>query len=234
MRITFFQHVAFEDPGHILVWAQERNHEVRVIHLYRSEVIPSISSLDMLVVMGGPMGVYDDAAFPFLSEEKALIAACIKQRKKILGICLGAQLIACAAGAAVYKNKQREIGWFPLVKESAGMNSPLFSAFANKEIVFHWHGDTYDLPTRATHLVSSMATSHQAFILDSCALGLQFHIETTPQSLAALIQNCKHELTADTYVQSEKRIIAEAALHYNKMHTLLYALLDAFTERSFI
>ncbi|WP_338834475.1 glutamine amidotransferase [Bradyrhizobium septentrionale] len=148
-----------------------------------SERQDEVASADMVVVMGGPIGVYDAPAYPFLNVEISLLKERLASRKAILGICLGSQLLARAAGSKVYPGKSGiEIGWGPVFLTDAGRQTPL-SVFGSETMVLHWHGDTFDLPTGAELLASTPKYLNQAFAIGTHALGLQFHVETTAEEL---------------------------------------------------
>lgn len=141
MLIHYVQHVPFEGLGSIEGWAHSRGHEVRATRAFAGEAFPTRGNFDMLVVMGGPMNVYEEGAYPFLKDEKRLIGGAVGAGKPVLGICLGSQLIAAALGAKVYKNAEDEVGRFPVeLTEGAGANA-LFSALPRRLMTFHWHGD---------------------------------------------------------------------------------------------
>lgn len=194
MRIHYLQHAAFEGLGCIADWANVKGHPVTVTKFYEDAALPGPQDVDMLIVMGGPMGVYEEAIYPWLAAEKAFIRNMIELGKPVLGICLGSQLIAAALGARVYRNEQKEIGWFPVqFKEEL---APAGTT------VFHWHGDTFDLPEHAVHLASTSVTPHQAFRLGEKVFGLQFHFEVTPATMESMIQHCGEELVPAEFVQS--------------------------------
>jgi GMP synthase-like glutamine amidotransferase len=161
--------------------------------LYEGAPLPRPAELDWLIVMGGPMSVNDENRHSWLRPEKRLISQAIEAGESVLGICLGAQLIASALGARVFPNGCKEIGWFP-VRRSPGSNVELAQLFSEGPEVFHWHGDTFELPSGAVGFLQSEACSNQAFVLGSRVLGLQFHLETTPQGAAALIENSRDEI----------------------------------------
>ncbi|MEI7851737.1 MAG: gamma-glutamyl-gamma-aminobutyrate hydrolase family protein, partial [Kiritimatiellales bacterium] len=192
MNIHWLQHVPFEGLGCIEPWLIENGHDVSCMRLWAGDSFPNTGNVDGLIVMGGPMGVYDEAIYPWLAEEKAFIKKIIAQDKPVLGICLGAQLIAEVLGAKVAKNKQREIGFFPVFGKSAALTEQrppggLRSVATASEdwklpgefMAFHWHGDTFGIPEGAAHLASSAACGNQAFIYKDNVLALQFHLETT-------------------------------------------------------
>lgn len=229
LRIRCFQHVPFEGPAYINDWAVEHNHTLIITHLVEKQALPALDELDFLVVMGGPMGVYEESKYPWMVAEKAFIRSCIESGKPVLGICLGAQLMASAMGAPVVPNHWPEIGWFPLQKSEVGKNQPLMDEFDTKTPVFHWHGDTFGIPMGAKHLLKSEACVNQAFLVADKALALQFHLEMTPQALQGLIDNCGHELLSDEpFIQSASEILANANL-LKKNNEQLAVLLDKLT-----
>jgi len=178
-NIAVIMHVPFEGLGCIEQWITKNNHSVTYIRLYEKHELPDMNAIDWLIVMGGPMGVYDEAIYPWLSEEKTFIKQAIEAGKTVLGICLGSQLIAEVLGAKVYPNKQKEIGWFDVALSERAKTDSLFAGFEDKFPVFHWHGDTFDLPEGSKHLISSEVCKNQAFLYNDKVLGLQFHFEVT-------------------------------------------------------
>lgn len=212
LRIHIFQHAPFEGPGYIESWIKENNHHLTITKFYEPFKIPDHAGFDWLVVMGGPMGVYDDQKFPWLKDEKNFIQEAAQSGKTVIGICLGAQLIASALGAKVYPNKTKEIGWFPLEKTPAGRANNLLKDLPDRFVTFHWHGDTFDLPKGADHLVKTDNCSNQAFVYNEKVIGLQFHLEVTPQALRNMIENCRHELVKDDHIQTESDILGEKRL----------------------
>ncbi len=209
MRIHSLQHVPFEDIGSLAKDVITKGHKLTTTHWYKGDSAPELNSFDVLIVMGGPMGVYDDDIYPWLAEEKALIAAAITAGKKVMGICLGAQLIACVLGAKVTRNAHREIGWFPLKIAAQANNHPIAKLLAECNQVFHWHGDTFEIPAQALLLASSKACAHQAYVIDNQVYGFQFHMETTETSATALIENCSEDLDNSAYVQSADEILQD-------------------------
>jgi GMP synthase-like glutamine amidotransferase len=206
MRIHSLQHVPFEDIGSLAQEIATKGHSLSTTHWYKGDSAPALDSFDVLIVMGGPMGVYDDDIYPWLTAEKELIAEAITSGKKVLGICLGAQLIACVLGAKVTRNAHREIGWFPL-QVNSNSTHPVASILADCHEVFHWHGDTFELPVQAQLIAASQACEHQAYVVDNQIYGFQFHLESTETSTRALIQHCAEDLDASTYVQSAAEML---------------------------
>lgn len=138
-----------------------------------------LAKVSALVVMGGPMGVYETERYPFIMREIELIKASLHRQIPTLGICLGAQLLAAAGGAKVYPGPRKEIGWFPLALKPEAKGDRLLKHCPKPTMVFHWHGDTFDLPKGARHLASSERYPHQAFRMGESAWGFQFHLEMT-------------------------------------------------------
>ncbi|HAR63536.1 MAG TPA: amidotransferase [Candidatus Margulisbacteria bacterium] len=209
MRIHYLQHVPFEGPGMISLWARESNNTLSSTLLYRGDTFPAQDTFDWLIVMGGPMGVYDEDRYGWLAQEKAFIKQAIDSNKLVLGICLGAQLIAAVLGAEVKRNTCKEIGWFQVNLTAQGRQSPMFSSFPDTFMAFHWHGDTFEIPVGAHRLAQSEACVNQAFIYQNRVLGLQFHLEASSQSLHNLIENCREELVTSSYIQPEASIVSE-------------------------
>ena len=227
MRIHYFQHVPFETPANIKNWAKEKGHSIKGTHLYKNQPFPDFASFDMLVIMGGPMGVYDEDKYPFLKKEKVFIENTINLGKKVIGICLGAQIIAEVLGAKVYKNKYKEIGWFPVNLTEESKKSFLFESFPEEFTPFHWHGDTFELPQNAKKIAYNEATENQAFEFNNGkVVGFQFHLETTIESAQALIQNSQEELKEKgKYIQSEKEMLSKNE-YFTVIKYLLYDFLD--------
>jgi GMP synthase-like glutamine amidotransferase len=219
MRAHYFQHVPFEGLGSIESWLSSAGYDITSTQFYESEVLPRAGDLDLLVVMGGPMSVNDEATLPWLIREKAFVRECVANGVPVLGVCLGAQMIASALGARVYPNREKEIGWFPIeAVPSATQDTFTFPAAID---VFHWHGETFDLPPGAVPLARSAACEHQAFQVGRKTIALQFHLETTPESAAEIVRHCAHELTPSAYVQSADQMLAVPADRYHAINRLM-------------
>jgi len=202
MRIHYLQQVPFEDPAYFFEWAKKNNVPITGTHCYREATYPDISSFDCLLIMGGPMSIHDEIEYPWLSKEKIVIKSCLDAGKKIIGICLGAQLLAEILGATVMQNDQKEIGFFPIQ-----FNAPKLGLKDETLLAFHWHGETFNIPEGANHLAESEACKNQAFMYKDQVLAFQFHLESTTESIHKLIDNCRTEIIVDSYVQDENTML---------------------------
>jgi GMP synthase (glutamine-hydrolysing) len=229
LRIHYLQHVPFEDLGCIEEWSIAKGHLLTSTKFYENAIFPELLDFDWLIVMGGPMGVYDQEKYNWLSSEKEFIASAINARKVILGVCLGAQLIASVLGAKVYPNSQKEIGWFPISLTQE--NSDLTSLGKNGDSfpVFHWHGDTFDLPQNATRIASSEVCLNQAFCYHGNVIGLQFHFEITEKSLVNMVAFCGEELVDAPYIQNDETILSNKNL-VGEVNNRMYRLLDELEQ----
>ena len=223
MRAHVFQHVSFEGLGSIAGWLTAAGWTISGTRFYDDPTLPKLDEVDFLVVMGGPMSVNDEARRPWLAQEKRFIRQAIEGGKPVLGICLGAQLIARALGARVYPNREKEIGWFP-VQGVASARGELFQ-FPEAMEVFHWHGETFDLPPGAVHLARSEGCENQAFQLGRSVIGLQFHLETTPEGARELVENCREELRPARFVQTETEILASGGEKYRAINGVMARVL---------
>ena len=231
MRFHIIQHVAFEGPAAIESWLKRRNFTITTTRFFLGDTLPVQEDFDVLIVMGGPMGVEDVQQYPWLTEERRFIQESIGNGKYILGICLGAQLIARACNARVIKNKYREIGWFDISIKDENLPGILKDVFPEKKEVFHWHGDTFEIPLGAIHFAASEACANQGFILHDRVIGLQFHIETTLDSAALLVKNCGDDLDASMYVQSATEILDDST-RFNRINQILSRLLENLVENA--
>lgn len=231
MRAHYLQHVPFEGLGCIEPWLRRAGYEVTATRFYDSEELPPPADVDLVVAMGGPMSVNDEQQYPWLAAEKRFIGAVIELGRPVLGVCLGAQLIASARGAAVYPNKVKEIGWLPIqgVEPGANAEHPATFRFPPFLEVFHWHGDTFDLPEGAVRLARSNGALNQAFQLGDSVVGMQFHLDTTPDSARALVEHCRDELVPSMYVQSEQRILAAEPAKYRALNGWMDQVLSFIT-----
>ncbi len=204
-KIQILQHVPFESPGFLLMLPDDE-FSISVSHVYKGDTLPDHKSYDLLVILGGPMNVDEHDLYPWLESEKKYIRNVIDAQGKVLGICLGAQLIASALGAKVTKNRCKEIGWFPIRKTASGRSSTLLQNIPDSCPALHWHGDTFDIPQNASHEISSDACRNQLFTYNNRVIGMQFHFEATIKCIDALIDNCRAELVPEMYIQDADTI----------------------------
>ncbi len=207
MRMHCVQHAAFEDMAGIGAWAKARGHSVHTTRIFAGEELPLQGSFDWLIVMGGPMGAGDEKAYPWLKEEKRFIRNAVAVGKIVLGVCLGAQLLSDALGGTVTKNPHKEIGWFPVKLTPEAARSPAFRSLPPEFTAFQWHGDTFSIPPGARKLASSEACDNQAFEIGR-AVGLQFHLESTEESIENLLAHCPGDLDGGRFVQDTAHIRA--------------------------
>jgi len=231
LRVHHLQHVPFEGLGSMGPYLDSRGHSLSSTHLYLGQDLPPVRDLDWVIVMGGPMGVHDEEQYGWLRQEKAFIRKAIDAGKTVLGVCLGAQLMADALGAAVRRNGFREIGWFPVQTDEGMELTVLGDVIPPCLDAFHWHGDTFDIPDGAVRLGSSEACRNQGFILDDRILALQFHLETTPDSARALVENCGHELDGSLYVQTSAEMLADPQ-RFGRINAVMRTLLERLEERT--
>ena len=229
MRAHYFQHVPFEGLGYIEKWLSGAGYNITGTRFYEKSELPDFESVDFLVIMGGPMSVNDEKIFPWLREEKQFIRKYISTQKPAIGICLGAQLLADVLGAKIYPNKQKEIGWFPI--NPNGSIKTRFQ-FSPETTVFHWHGETFDLPPEAILLAESDGCKHQAFEFRESIYGFQFHLEVTPDTVEKMILNCGHELTQGRYIQTADEIRKLTDQYYGNANKLLEKILARITRRN--
>ena len=230
IRIHYFQHVVHEGLGSIEEWISLSGHSLTSTRFFESAKLPEISDIDWLIIMGGPMNVHNEEQFPWLADEKKFIRHAVDAGKTVLGICLGSQLISVVLGARVYQNSEKEIGWFDIELTSFAQSCNLFFDMGSRLKVFHWHGDTFDLPEDAIHLASSAGCKNQAFIYNGKVLALQFHLETTCDSLLEMIERGRKELTTGKYVQTEKELLKNKQL-IESNRKILFILLTRLAEQ---
>lgn len=222
-RIHWLQHAEHEDSGCIEPWLRSRGHAVSHTRLYAGERPPAVSTFDWLIVMGGPMNIYQHDQHPWLVYEKQLINDACVSNKKIMGICLGSQLVADVLGGPVSLNKYQEIGWFNVNMDTNNNKSSLMDGIGSSYLAFHWHGDTYALPPGAKRLASSEACPQQAFSWGDRVLGLQFHLEVTAANAREWLRLDPPK--PDRYVQTPDYILSDES-RFAENNRLMCRLLE--------
>lgn len=187
-RVTLLQHVPQAPAGRIGLWALENGLGLERVRLWAGDPVPSADEMDALVLLGGSMRVDDGDAHPWLADERALIQAAAEAGVPVLGVGLGAQLIAAALGGSVEAMEAPEIGLFPVETTDAAGQHPLTKAWPKRFTPLHWHADRVELPSKARLLASSEACREQAFAIDEHVLGLAFHLELDPQDVDAIAE----------------------------------------------
>jgi len=228
-RLHWLQHVPFEGLGSIEAWAMGKGFSIDVTRWHLGDSPPAPQTPDWLVIMGGPMNIYEEDQYPWLREEKRFIDGAVRAGKVVLGICLGAQLLADVLGAGVRRGSQREIGWFEVQKDPAALADPLAAAFPDAFTAFHWHGDMFDIPQGAVPLGRSQACANQGFLKGLRVAALQFHLETTAASAADLITHCGHEIVAGDFIQGAEQMMGNGR-RFESINGLMARFLDRLYE----
>ncbi|CAB5124932.1 Glutamine amidotransferase, class I [Olavius algarvensis associated proteobacterium Delta 3] len=229
-RIAYLQHVPFEGLGSIDGWARHHGHTAAATRLFEAHAFPALADFDWVIIMGGPMGVHDDETHSWLGNEKRFINQAIRAGKVVIGICLGAQLIADVLGARVFRNAYREIGWFPMrLQGKEGID--VFRDLPNTIEAFHWHGDTFDMPSGAVEIGSSEACRNQGFVYSENVYAFQFHLEVTLEGAHGLIRNCSEEMVDGKYIQTGEEIIRDPR-RFESANEHMTAILRRIDERS--
>jgi GMP synthase (glutamine-hydrolysing) len=211
MRVWVLQHIHCETLGTIAAALDSRGIAPHYVRTFEGQTVPKdMDAAAALIIMGGPMGVYELDRYPFLRDEMALIEQALKAKKPILGVCLGSQLLAAALGAEVKKGKAKEIGWYPVTLNEASFSDPLWTGIDPSFMAYHWHGDIFDLPPGAVSLASSTLTRCQAYRYGANAYGFLFHMEVTADMIATMVQTFGDELleqgiTGQSIVESAKQ-----------------------------
>ena len=228
MRAHILQHVPFEGIGSIAYWLKKRGAIVTYTRFFEDACLPDLSGLSLIIIMGGPMSVNDGSKFTWLKEEKEFIKKALNSGVSVVGVCLGAQLIANALGSRVYPNPKKEIGWFPVtaVSDKAGTFT-----LPDEFTAFHWHGETFDLPAGAVRLAKSRACENQAFQIGRNVIGLQFHLEATPESVRAIVNNCGSELSPGEYIQAAQELLCADNTAYTGINRIMDEMLSYLTKK---
>jgi GMP synthase-like glutamine amidotransferase len=229
MRVVCLQHADYEGPGAIARWVADRGHSMATV-MPIFESYPSLDDFDMLIVMGGPMGAYEEATYPWLAAEKRFIAEAIEAGRRVFGVCLGSQLVAEAIGGKAHPHTAREVGWLPVTLTPEGRYSRALAVLPDTFVVGEWHGDTFDLPEGVKTAASSAICANQAFeCRDSLVVGVQFHLEWTPEMLVELVERhgewLSQEVGADPNVVTAAEFLSPLP-ELARGHELLFALLD--------
>lgn len=230
LRAHYLQHVPFEDLGRIEDWLLDNQFAVTSSQLHEYSSFPKISDIDWLIVLGGPMSVDDLDVHPWLEFELNFIKEAIAANKTVLGICLGAQLIAKALGAQVKANPYTEIGWFPIKFTKAAKDAPHFDHFPDELTVFHWHGQTFDLPPGAVLMASSEACQNQIFQVGDRIFGFQCHLESKEEGIFELLDHCRDEVVRAPFIQSGANLFNKMPIFMPTMNSAFFEFLNQILE----
>jgi GMP synthase (glutamine-hydrolysing) len=218
-EVIVLQHVACEHLGSIAEALASEQLQPRYVRVDLGESVPAtLGDAAGLIVMGGPMSVYEQDRLPHLRDELRLLESALREDRPILGVCLGSQLLAAALGAKVYPGVRKEIGWYDVSLTPAATHDALWNAAPAIFPAFHWHGDQFDLPTDATWLASSAITPHQAFRYGSNAYGILFHMEVQTELVEAMLRSFADEVQACG--GSEITIRSETTKYLPSLHTI--------------
>jgi GMP synthase (glutamine-hydrolysing) len=224
MKIHCIRHEPFEGLACIEDWINENNHELSCTFTYLQQAFPSECSFDLLIIMGGTASIYESYQESWYLDEKRFLEDCINRNIKILGICLGAQILASILGSKIYPGKAKEIGWFPV--EFFTSDLPGLNFFPRRIETFHWHGDTFDIPEGAVKLASSEITPNQGFVYKDTLFALQFHPEMTTTSLQKIIKAAGNDLNQKgESIQTAEQILSRREL-ISENNLLMFKLLD--------
>lgn len=217
--VIILQHVHCETPGIIADCLQSAGIGTHFVRTYEGDPIPSnLDAQAGLIIMGGPMSVYEHRRFPFLLEEQRLIEKALKENTPVLGVCLGSQLLAAALGADVKSGRQKEIGWHPVNLTAAAADDNLWRGLPSTFNAFHWHGDVYDLPQGAVSLAASEVTACQGFCYGATAYGILFHMEVTEKVIKNMVKEFSDELDAEKIAGGS--IVAKSRDHLPELQAL--------------
>ena len=225
IRVHYLQQVDFEGPGLIADYCARHSLPVTKTCLFAGDAFPDQSAFDLLVILGGPMNIYEETQYPWLRAEKEFIRQSIDAGKKVLGICLGAQLLSVVLGGTVDKNRHKEIGWHTIRLTSDGLKSPVLHDFPETFLVFQCHGDTFSIPACCKLLGRAEGCEHQIISFDKKVIGLQFHLEYSAQSIREWIAASPGEFKPGPFVQQPAQIEESMAM-VNQTEQLLGQLLD--------
>jgi GMP synthase-like glutamine amidotransferase len=239
MRLLFIQHDPLDGPGALLEWALTHGYPTATCLICEGEPLPPLESFDLLISLGGPMGAYEEEKHPWLIAEKAYLREAVAAGKKLVGLCLGCQLLADALGGKAYRHTLKEFGWQPITLSGEGLKllsleKDSFSALENHKkshfLAFQWHGDTYSLPPGAVQLARSEACEQQAFLVGTQVLGLQFHLEWTEQMMREALADPGVTLSMipSPTVQTPEEILSDLSL-FESGKKRFFALMDRFS-----
>jgi len=228
MKLFCLQHADFDGPAFLPQWAARTDHTLSPVLVHTGQRLPLISNFDGLIVMGGPMSLRDEKTYPWIAAERRLIEQALLADKPVLGICLGAQLLAEVLGAPVAAGAYPEIGWFQVQTTTAARDSWMGECLPPQFETFFWHQDTFGIPRGATHIARTAAYENQGFLWGR-HLALQFHLEVTPEWAAMLVARDAEQLTDHRFICSAERILDQARHLCRQNNMMMASVLDRWT-----
>lgn len=208
-------------------WAEAKGHELTATRFHAAESLPLPAEVDMVVAMGGPMNALEDDKYPWLRLERLFLGDVIRAGKPVLGVCLGAQLIAAALGAPVLRGEHTEIGWWRLARTGEAS-----IPWPEEVEAFHWHSDTFELPMGAERICQSAACANQGFVIDGRVIGFQFHLEMRPEDIDAICAHCGHEVVDGPWIQPLAKLTEQDSGRQARLRRLLELTLDGLAARA--
>lgn len=227
MKMLIITHASFEKPGSILTWAEKHNHTINEVKPYLGEMIPDVSSYDFIVVMGGPQSPLEIDKAPYLLDEITAIKEAIKLNKRLVGVCLGAQLIGEALGAKTERSPNREIGCYPLEMLEAANNDPVFGTMPKLLDVMHWHSDMPGIAEGATLIAKSAGCPRQIYRYGDRIYGFQCHFELTKTLVTSMIESCPDDLKPAQYVMTKEQLMN---INYAEINARMDSVLDYLAQ----
>lgn len=227
MRVNALMHAPFEGLGVIQTWLMEKSYCLRETHTYRGDALPSVNDFDWLIIMGGPQNLKELEKYAYLKDEVGLIIQALQQDKLILGICLGAQLIAESLGAKTETSPEKEIGVFPLQLTAKGYSDPIMRHFSDEFPAAHWHSDMPGLPAAATILAASRGCPRQIIRFKSNVYGLQCHLELTVENIREMLNHEQNNVRPNRYTQTREELLSH---NYAPINQLMFTFLDQFCK----
>jgi|WetSurMetagenome_2_1015567.scaffolds.fasta_scaffold248820_1 GMP synthase-like glutamine amidotransferase len=229
LRLHYLQHEPEVPPAHIVTYARTRGWNTSRTALYEGEKLPDLADFDLLVILGGTMNVYESDKHMWLPPEKEFIARCIGAGKKILGLCLGGQLLADCLGGKVAKNHDKEIGWHRLKLTGNAATQPFLNGFPDRLSTFQWHEDTFAIPDGAVRFAESKCCANQGFIYGDRVIALQFHLEVDEESIGLMLETFDEPAGESPYVQTAREIKALTKRYIADSNRALETMLDNLT-----
>lgn len=227
MNILCITHADFETPGVIQDWAHKNKYHFTICKPYKGEILPTIYEFDLLIVMGGPQGACELDKDPYLYDEVALIKDAITHNKKVLGFCLGAQLIGIALGAQATRSPEKEIGVFPITLTAHAAHDPLLNQLPSEFEVIHWHNDMPGLTSTSEILAASAGCPRQIVKYTPLVYGFQCHLEITHEGIQTMINECGNDLKPSTYTQNEIELLEQ---NYETINQRMHQILNRFVQ----